>query len=328
MRSEQLRSHGLNVFPVENEEVEVPTQDVLIFLTPYPLCVQPMFIAKNITLHTLVTYIPYGMLSGSHHYQYQILTALAWKLFWETRRTLELYREKCKMFQGVYTGYPKMDVFFERTDFHFDWKEAQPHSRKIIWAPHWSIKGGVEFSTFQWNYQFMYEYAKAHPEISWVVKPHPNLVFNAVLTGLFPSEEAFDEYLNGWNELPNAKVVIGGYYYDLFMTSDAMILDSGSFITEYQYTHKPMLYLTRDTQQFSPLVDELMKVLYRVDGHDTDGIKKFIEDVVIGQNDFMSKARRKFFDKNLNYVKDNGMLAGECIFKVIDDELNGSERRD
>ena len=111
---------------------------------------------------------------------------------------------------------------------------------------------------------------------------------------------------------------------DLFMTSDAMILDCSSFTAEYQYTHKPLLFLTRDTQKFSPLVDELMKVLYRVDGRDTDGIARFIKDVVIGRNDPMSEARRKFFDANFNYMKDNGMPAGEFIFKNIDRELGGA----
>ena len=35
-------------------------------------------------------------------------------------------------------------------------------------------------------------------------------------------------------------------YIDLFMTSDAMIFDSVSFMTEYLYTKKPALFLCRE----------------------------------------------------------------------------------
>ena len=55
-------------------------------------------------------------------------------------------------------------------------------------------------------------------------------------------------YLQAWNDLPNAQVYTGAYYQALFATSDGMIQDSGSFIVEYQYVDKPMIFLTRDTQ--------------------------------------------------------------------------------
>ena len=91
---------------------------------------------------------------------------------------------------------------------------------KIVYAPHWSINEGVEYATFQHNYRFMYDYAKSQPEISWVFKPHPNLLFSAVKTGLFPSIEDFKQYLQDWDNLPNAKVETGAYYQEIFaMTS-------------------------------------------------------------------------------------------------------------
>ena len=177
------------------------------------------------------------------------------------------------------------------------------------------------YATFQYNYKFFYEYAKAHQEISWVIKPHPNLFKSAAKTGLFPSEQAFEEYLKAWDNLPNAKLVTGAYYHDIFATSDGMILDSGSFIAEYQYTHKPMIFLTRDTQKFNALGDELMKITYRVDGRDLKGIAQMIQKIFIEGNDEMYDARLKFFDKYLDYVKANGMTASEYIYKNISDEL-------
>ena len=100
-----------------------------------------------------------------------------------------------------------------------------------------------------------------------------------------------------------------------------MILDSGSFNAEYQYTHKPLLFLTRETQQFTDIGGELMKVLYHADGRDHKAIASFIENVLIKKKDTMSATRQKFFDEHFNYRRDNGMLASEFIFNAIDREL-------
>ena len=100
------------------------------------------------------------------------------------------------------------------------------------------------------------------------MKPHPNLCFAVIEAGLFKSEEDYLAYLQEWDSLPNAKVVTGGYYQDVFKTSDAMILDSASFIAEYQYTHKPMLFLTREGETFNPLGQRILDVSYTADGRD------------------------------------------------------------
>ena len=198
---------------------------------------------------------------------------------------------------------------------------TRPDAKKIIYAPHWSISSGIFYATFQHNYKFMYEFAKAHPEISWVFKPHPMLLASAVGHGLFKSAEAFKAYLQAWDDLPNAKVFTGAYYQGLFATSDGMIMDCGSWIGEYQYTHKPMIFLTRDTQKFNDLGNELMKILYRVDGRDLNGISALMQKVFIDGKDELFEARKKFFDEHLDYVKANGMTASEFIFKTIAKEL-------
>ncbi len=302
-------------------------QDILIYLTPYTDILPQQWQLEEQTARTLTCYIPYGMhISGNAHVplqRYPIMT-LAWKVFLDTRDTLKFYRENCRLGlpRGFYSGYPRMDYFSsDHADDRFEWKEARPHSTKIVWAPHWSINDGIEYATFHLNCKFMYEYAKSHPKTSWVVKPHPNLVYSVVTSGLFRSTEEYDEYMRRWEKLPNARVVTGGYYQSAFASSDGMILDSGSFNAEYQYTHKPLLFLTRDTQRFTDIGAALMKVLYRADGRDHKAIASFIENVLIKKKDTMSGARKRFFDEHLNYMKDNGKSASEYIFDAIDREI-------
>lgn len=323
---QQFKSHGLNVIGIDSLNAEVPKQDVLIFTTPYIEIFPPTLQPSQITAETLNIYIPYGFhMSGDLSTIERPFTQLSHKIFLESRFISEVVSQSYKNMPAeiLYSGYSKLDVFFDgNANFHYDWKMAVPNAKKIIWAPHWSINGGVPLATFQWNYQFMYDYAKAHPEISWVVKPHPNLLYSAVESGLFKTPEEFKAYFQAWDDLPNAKVETGAYYQAIFATSDGMIHDSGSFILEYQYTHKPMIFLTRENKKFNDLVENLMNVTYKVDGRDLSVIAALMEKVFIRGEDELFEARKKFFDENLNYVKENGMTASEFIFKKITEEFD------
>lgn len=318
-----LRSRGLNVVEMSDIDKKIPKQDLIFYLTPYSKYLTRAFRYVKMTGETLITYIPYGFRTTYWDISSFPINFFAWKVFADSRAFIDHFKHNLNIDESriVFSGLPKMDAFFTQADAPFDWKKSRADAVKIVWAPHWSIKGFQQhrLSTFHWNFKFFYDYAKNHPETSWVVKPHPQLLTSAVTTGVFPSTEAFEEYLFAWNELPNAQVVIGGYYQPLFSTSDAMILDSGSFIGEYQYTHKPMLFLTREEQKFSPLGKELIDANYQVDGKNFDGIAKFIENVVINRNDTQREAREKIFDAELNYRKQNGMLASEMIFKTLDE---------
>ena len=325
----QFKSRGLNVVGIFDEDTATEPQDVVIFLRPYIQLLSERFQLDAMTPQTLWTHIPYGLKVTSMDFDAtQPLYRLAWKVFFETAAALKFFDERCQIGvpRGVVSGHPKLDVFFDAAKkFSFPWKMTRPDAKKIIWAPHWSFKAGegvhVIMSTFDSNYEFMYEFAKNHPETSWVVKPHPKLAFAAVNSGLFASDAAFSAYLQAWNDLPNALVFTGGYYQDIFATSDGMIQDSGSFLAEYQFTHKPMIYLTRDERPFNELGEKILDVTYRVDGRDFDGIAALIRKVFVDGEDPLKDARRKVFDELLNYRHFNGMTASEFIFHSIADEL-------
>ena len=323
---EQFKKRGLNVLALDNINAAVPAQDVLIYLTPYFGYAPLMLHADKVTAKTLMTHIPYSfdVSVRDKNYYNSIMFRTAWKLFFSSVPGFGVYKKNSNigMPRGLFSGYPRTDVFFETgAEFHFDWKMARPDAKKIIYAPHWSINDVTNYATFQWNYQFMYEFAKAHPEISWVVKPHQALFFSAVKEGIFPTLEAFKAYLQKWDDLPNAQVYTGAYYQDIFATSDGMIHDSGSFIAEYQFIDKPMIYLTREGTIYNDLANAILGVSYLVDGKDFDGIAALMQRVFINGDDYRAAERRAVFDKYLNYPKYNGMLASEFIYKSIADEL-------
>lgn len=231
---------------------------------------------------------------------------------------------------AVYTGYPKMDDFYE-TDVEEDdvWNEivckaGNTKAKRIIYAPHHTLASDelVNFSTFASNYMYFLELAeKMQEETVWVFKPHPHLVFKAVNEGIFKDVSEWNAYLQRWRNLKNAAVVEEGMYHNLFIKSDAMILDSVSFLSEYLYVKKPLLMLSRDGQYFNDFGKELIKIHYCADGTDEKAIEKFITDVVLAGNDEKKDMRTEFFEQNLDYVKHFGKNAAANIFDQISSEL-------
>ena len=320
-QKEQLESNGLNVVALDSEDSTVSEQDLIFYLIPYDYRLPKAFQIININVKTLLAYIPYSFEMGKYDASFTPIVRVAWKQFLPSLLTLEIYNKKqaTGIPQRVYSGYPKIDVFYKDTaEFKFDWKMARPDAKKIIWAPHHSIPlVSILTATFQWNYQFMYEFAKAHPEISWIVKPHSNLPVNAINGKVFSSVTAYEEYMQKWDDLPNAQVYTGAYYQAIFATSDGMIHDCGSFTAEYQYVDKPMIYLTREGSKHNELGNEILNASYLVDGKDLEGIAAMIQRVFIEGDDYKSAERKEVFDKYLNYPKANGMLASEFIYKNI-----------
>ena len=323
---EQFDSAGLNIVALDETALSDIKQDLIFYLIPYADRLPRPFQLTNIKPDTLLAYIPYSFeVSEKHNAAYTAIVRVAWKQFFPSMFNLNFYNKKaaCGTPQRLFSGYPKLDVFYKNVaEFKFNWKMARPDAKKIIWAPHHSIKvKGIGTAIFQWNYQFMYEFAKAHPEISWIVKPHSNLPVNSINGGVFPNSAAYEEYFQKWNDLPNAQVYTGAYYQDIFATSDGLIHDCGSFTFEYQYVDKPMIYLIRDMETFSDLAKEILSAVYTVDGKDLDGIAALIKRIFLDGDDFKAAERKKVFNKHLNYPKLNGMLASDFIYKNVADNL-------
>lgn len=324
---EKLRNAGVNVRILPLNETYHPDADILFFLTPYFHLLNEGVRIERIPLSKLIVFVDYAMYTSAwwiHTKDVFPMHYLAWREFVDTRIHLEdLAKYGFRHGEGVvYTGYPRMDTFYIDSIGNYGWKLVTPNAKKIIWAPHWSINGGVNYATFQKNYLWFYDYAKEHPKTtSWVVKPHPNLMSSAVESGVFKTDNEFHAYINAWNLLPNAKVETGAYYQDIFKTSDAMILDSGSFTTEYPYTHKPELFLTREGEKFSAIGKAILNAEYTADGGDFTNIQKFIEDVVIKGKNSQKEKYEKIFKQHLDYRATLGKLASENIYEKIKEDI-------
>ena len=245
----QLNRNKINVVAVTDRRAAVPFQDLLIFMTPHINILPESFSSKNLMPKTLIAHIPYGfsLTTPEKNYYAMPLFRAVWKMFFSSKFDSALYdKEVLKgAFKGFYSGHIPADFFLKKdNNLDFEWKSAQPAAKKIIYAPHWAINDANNQISTQCSRQFIYEFAKAHPEISWVIKPQQSL-FSASKENIFSSAEKYEVYLQKWNELPNAQVCAGAYYQAIFATSDGMIHDGGAFIAEYQFADKHSTRLAR-----------------------------------------------------------------------------------
>lgn len=320
------------------EEIGVKPQ-VCIWLTPWVDLFIEHFHLLSYSLDVLHTYIPYGFLIAENEnnnfikHQYdQLLHNISWCNFEDSRISVEMAEKYA--FVGSqnteYTGYPKMDAFFEIAKEQDEtWKKLIKKSglsapKKIIYAPHHTLeeREPVRFSTFVDNYQIILGLAREYQsETIWVFKPHPQLKYKAIRSGMFKDTGEWDAYVNSWKQMQNAEVINEGTYKELFLESDAMILDSISFLAEYLYTHKPLLFLRGEKQRFNEFGKSLMEVHYCANGKDEKAMEAFVQKVVLEGKDNMNVMRENFYNENLNYISTNGKNAATSIYEWFCREL-------
>ncbi|MGN1153132.1 MAG: CDP-glycerol glycerophosphotransferase family protein [Candidatus Gastranaerophilaceae bacterium] len=154
-----------------------------------------------------------------------------------------LLEHGCNEKSLVVCGQPKLDYYLNPVNKdNIIWKTN--NKKRVIYAPHHSFskESMLKFGTFDWNYKYFFNFAKAHPEIEFIIKPHPELKRQIVREKLMSVDEMI-RYFEMWANLPNAQVYEFGDYFDMFRTSDLLITDCNSFLYEYLPTKKPVIHL-------------------------------------------------------------------------------------
>ncbi|MDR3063738.1 MAG: CDP-glycerol glycerophosphotransferase family protein [Methanobrevibacter sp.] len=320
-----VKAYDENTGSLLDMELEL-MPDIIFYMSPWEGILPIEYRTHNLPQNIIYCYVPYSMyLSKLKNDQFnRPLQKKAWKIFAQSplHKVLAIKYSSNKGSNVLVTGYPKMDPLIENTENTMPkvWKSIGSEKIRIIWAPHYSIGKDKDvkltFSTFEDNYKFFYSYAKDNPEIEWVFKPHPKLIYAGER---IPNNENFKienlkDYYEKWNDLPNATVYERGDYLNLFKNSDAMITDSISFLAEYLYADHPGLLLTRPEQGFNEFGEIIKEGWYQVNGKDSEGIKKFIKDVLLEKNDPLKEKREEIYNKYLNR---NGVSASQNIYNYL-----------
>lgn len=218
--------------------------DIIFFTSPYEGLTDGRFFITQFK-DVLTGYVPYFFNdTADFELAYDdYLHNVVWRRYLET----EMHKEWAIRYSrnhgrnAVVTGYPGIEqLIANRVATGEDWKIKNNKLKRIIWAPHHSIlpKDEYKYASFLLFYDVMVELAhKYSDQVQFAFKPHPLL--RNKLEKVWGKEKT-DKYYAEWEQMPNTTVVEGDYV-DLFLSSDAMIHDSGSFIAEYLYLNKPVM---------------------------------------------------------------------------------------
>ena len=179
----------------------------------------------------------------------------AWADLYRSTYPFRLYAPR---FVGL--GHPALDDFAAL-------RSETPRDGYVVYAPHHSIPHPSHdyvyaFSTFDWSGRTMLEYARRHPEVRWVFKPHPLLRSHLAKTGTMTEREA-EDYYRAWESLGEA--CYDANYRRFFEGARLLVTDSCSFLTEFGATGKPILHLRRTDNGvvYLPPSEKLFGTYYR-----------------------------------------------------------------
>lgn len=267
----------------------------------------------------LLCYCPYAFWISKSHWSYDLpFHNKAWKLFYPTelhrKDAQEVAFNKGRNIEVV--GYANTDNFLSKV--HKDvWKKQDCVKKRLIWAPHFTITPGyVTQSNFLRIAHFMLELAaKYYHEIQIAFKPHPRL-YSELCKHKDWGTEKTRQYYNEWTIRGNTQVE-SGEFTDLFMTSDALIHDSGSFCVEYLYSGNPTMYIADNFEEQVAEKGEFGQLAMRQQyvGKTEEDIIRFIENTVIAGNDPMKHKREEFVKQYL--LPPNGKTVAENTMDVL-----------
>ena len=129
-------------------------------------------------------------------------------------------------------------------------------------------------------------------------------------------------YYDKWDNLDNGQFKSGDYV-DLFLTSDALIHDCGSFMAEYLVVGKPALFMIRKEsvmEQWSTFGQQAIEVHYQ--SRNQQQLIDFIENVVLKGQDEKKEMRAEFVNNTL--LNKNKATASHEIMQFLERELLSS----
>lgn len=297
--------------------------DIVMYGNPYAGLIDKRFYITAVK-HALPCYVHYAYANLKERWEVASLFHMrVWRHFVECKSNLETIKtlSPFAVSNRVVTGYPMYDVFAETTYSDNDWKLKDKALKRIIYAPHHTIEGRtgmMQYSTFLENGEFMLELAQRYKDkIQFVFKPHPWLkkaLYQHPHWGKDKTDAYYEEWSNGENTM-----LVNGAYIDLFKSSDALIHDCSSFIMEYQYTGKPVMFLSKyaNLKDLNETGQTAFTSQYLGECHDE--IEHFIQKVVIDGIDSLKAERKDFFDRYL--LPPNGYSVAENILNDIKSQL-------
>jgi hypothetical protein len=134
-----------------------------------------------------------------------------------------------------FVGSTKLDELIAELDglARVSGSKKSPGAKTLVWAPHHSYsRHWLNFGTFASVKDQMLEWAKAHPAMHVVLRPHPFLFGTLVDRGVMSAEE-LETWLSAWNALANTSIDATSTSAQIFSGADYVLCDGISYLAEW-----------------------------------------------------------------------------------------------
>ncbi|MEI4233692.1 CDP-glycerol glycerophosphotransferase family protein [Roseovarius sp. D22-M7] len=263
---------------------------LVVFTNPHRLV--PEALHDDLFRQRLSCYVPYShevMQYGDDQEQHNQESHNAfWRIFVPHDASRRCYAEaRIRGDAGVsVTGFPACEPLMEPATARepSPWQPQDRAKARVVYAPHWLWRPDIKMATIDTFGDAMMRIADDYREdIQWALRPHPMLrpkLMEDPAWGPARTQAFFDFW-----EHSEFSQIHEDDYVPLFRTSDALIHDSGSFLAEYLYLRKPVMYLmTEETgdkyfNSFGRAAITACEV-----GRSADEIRRFLDDLLAGQS--------------------------------------------
>lgn len=298
--------------------------DIVFFTNPHNLTRKEYY--EDAYLNYLSCYVPYHHEVVTNVEQFnQEFHVAQWTIFATHEVSREISRKICSTKgQNVdVIGYPIAENLLDKQR-HYNikdcWKNHDERVR-IIWAPHHSIElsKNIPYSNFIAYAEFFKFLSENYKDkVVWSFKPHPLLKQKLYLHKNWGISKT-DEYYEYWSSQEYSQLDEGEYI-DLFRTSNAMIHDSGSFLAEYLYIQKPVLFLLSELnsgQHYSEFGQSALDSCEKA--YSKQDIQKFIDNVILDTQ--IKKEHLTFLNKYISPYFVNQSPSGSILKKISEQLL-------
>ncbi len=297
--------------------------DYVFVQQPYNITRPKLYKSKEISKYCKLCYVHYGMLIFNGEVQESVYPPDFFKnvsfVFSENQEQKDIMEHLAKAIRSKLicklTGYPRFDGLEKLKDIDSNnWNLPKTNGvKRIIWTPRWCTnEGNCHFFDYK---DKLLEYVEQNSDVDFIFRPHPQAFLEWNATGELPEKEA-DEYRKLYENCPNAKIDIQKEYLTTFYSSDFLITDISSIITEYFLTGKPIIYCHK-TNHFNQLGSKISQGFYWV--HDWAELERTI--------DMLKRGEDPLYEKRQQIIKDNFYInpqgAGYTIKEIIKEDFYG-----
>ena len=218
--------------------------DYVVLSRPYDREVQPDYRSAVIASYAKICYIPYAYCKMNWDsrmvYGCDFMDSV-YAVFTEN----EMYRAMVeRIFHGIFkagwkqvccVGYPRLDLFRGLGE------KPGTGQKTVLWLPRWTTKNLLEPSTFFRYKDALVGFARAHPGVRLICRPHQLMFQNFISTGEM-TEADVAAFKKLFAETPELELDESGDYLPAFTEADIFVGDTTSLLIEAFVTGKPVIY--------------------------------------------------------------------------------------